>query len=140
MQVLALWCPLQKVHLPIEDSGLETRLGHIIPQCPACPHLAQIVIVVCGILEALFSGGGIFLWLCHMWFTWVAYRLLLGICRCLWIFSSIFLCSSCYAAMSFCLLLTILSCNLRCSLLLASAGLDHSCELSLVVSILELLW
>jgi len=55
-------------------------------------------------------------------------------------FSSIFLCSSCLAAMSFNLLLLIISCDLRGSLLFASAGLGYSCGLSPVVSILGLFW
>jgi len=137
--VLALWYPLQNVHLPIEDSGLDTRLGHMSPQCPTCPHLAQTLIVVCGMLESLLSGGGMSL--CGIfYYRWFAYQLLLGIWRYLWIFSSIFLCSSFHAAMSFNLLFFIISINLGGSLLLAIAGLGHSCGLSLVVSILGLFW
>jgi len=73
LQVLALWCPLQKVHLPMEDSGLEVRFVHMTAQCPFCPHLAQILMVVFGMLEPLSSGGGMFLWLCCMWFSWFVY-------------------------------------------------------------------
>jgi len=140
LQVVALWCPLQKVHLPIEDSGLEVMFVHMIPQCPCCPHLAQILMVVCGMLEPLSSGGGVSLWICYMWFSWFAFQLLLGIWRCLWMFSSIFICSSFHATMAFNLLLNILSIDLGGSLLLASAGLSHSCGLSLVVSIIGLFW
>jgi len=55
-------------------------------------------------------------------------------------FSSIFLCFSFHAAMSFTLLLYIFSWTLRGSLLLASAALGYSSGLSLVVSILGLFW
>jgi len=140
LQVVAFCCPLQKVHLPIEDSGLEVRFVHMTPQCPYYPHLTQILIVGCGMLEPLSSGGGMLLWLCCMWFSWVAYQLLLGIWRCLWIFSSIFLCSSCHGFMSFKLLLIIVSFNLGGSLRLASAALGHSYGLSLVVSIIGIFW
>jgi len=81
--MLALWCPLQKMHLPIEDSGLQTRLEYIIPQYPTCTHLAQTLIVVCRILKPLLSGGGMSLWVCCIWFSWVTYQLLLSIWRCL---------------------------------------------------------
>jgi len=55
-------------------------------------------------------------------------------------FSSIFLCSSCHAAMAFDLFLIIFPYNLEGSLLLVSAGLGHSWELRLVVSIIGLFW
>ena len=121
----------------MEDSGLEVRFVHMIPPCPFCPHLAQILRVVCGMLEPLSSGGGMSL--CGgFWFSWVAYQLLLGIWRCLWMFSAIFLCSSFQASIAFNLLLSIFSCDLGGRLLLASAGLGHSCGLCLVVSIIGL--
>jgi len=89
-------------------------------------------------LDSSSSRGGMSLLVCCIWFSWIAYQLLLVIKRWLLIFSYSFLFSSCHAVIAFNLLLSILYFDLRGSVVLTPASLGHSFELTLVVSIIGL--